>query len=193
MICKGYAAKIPFSSWEAQELGLEAEPFENGKLAIYVEGRGAETLEQCLAAFRKEPGELWVYGGYRVLGGSREKIMAIIRDLKRRKIIVVDKMNKERSDQHDSEMLDRALRQILGANKVRGSRMFARKIAARGGKAKGESMERKRQEIADEAVIRNVVNCPLLTWEWKVKIFDGKISEATMRRRYYGESRGGVL
>jgi hypothetical protein len=35
-------------------------------------------------------------------------------------------------------------------------------------------------------VIRNIVNDPDISWEKAVEIFDGKISEATMRRHYLG-------
>lgn len=176
----GYTAKIPFSPCEAQEEGLKAA----GVDRIYVEGRGAENLAECFKSMRADK-ELHVFGGLRVFAGSRDSLVLAIKDFKKRKIVVVDDMNSERLDTHEAEMLVRALRQILGSNKVKGSRKFAREIAKRGGKAKGESMAKRRDGIADKSVIVNVVNCPLLTWEWKVKIFDGKISEATMRRRYY--------
>lgn len=158
---------------------------------VYVEGRGAENLAECLKSLRNDR-ELYVFGGLRVFGGSREAVMLAIKDFKKRKLVVIDEMNSERLDTHEAEMLVRALRQIMGANKVRGSRKFARTIAKKGGQAKGEAMEGRRQEIADKDVITQVVNCPLLTWEWKVKIFGGRISEATMRRRYYWGSRGGT-
>lgn len=182
MLKKGYAQKIPFSPAEAQEAGLHAE---DAKLAVYLEGRDAETFVECLKSYREQPGELWVFGGYRVLGGSRDKIMSVIRDLKRRKIIVVDKMNNERMDQHDSEMLDRAMRQILGSNKVKGSSKHARQIGAQGGDAKAVSAKAKRDAIMREDIIRRVTNHPKLTWADKVEILGEPFNESTLRRHYY--------
>ncbi len=174
MIRKGYAQKIPFSPAESQEAGLLAE---DAKCPVYTEGRQAENLFECLRSFRGEPGELWVFGGYRVLGGSRDKIMSVIRDLKKRKIVIVDVMNKERSDQQDSEMLDRALRQIMGSNKVRGSRKHARRIAALGGHAKLEAFRKERmpEEVAgpiwaaEELIIERrleLMNPPMFEKKW---------------------------
>lgn len=177
----GYAAKIPFSPAESQEAGLQAD----GVNTVYVEGRGAETLAACLVAFRERGGELHVFGGLRVLGGSRDKIVQVIRDLKRRKIVVVDNMNKERSDQHGTEMLDRAMRQILGSNKVKGSAKHARKIGALGGDAKAESAKAKRDAIMREDIIRRVTNHPKLTWADKVEILGEPFNESTLRRHYY--------
>ncbi len=181
MLRKGYAQKIPFSPAESQELGLLAE---DAKCPVYIEGRGAETFGECLRAFRGEPGELWVFGGYRVYGGSRDAIMAVIRDLKRRKIITVDVMNKERSDQHDSEMLDRALRQIMGSHKLKGSRKHARSIAAKGGRAKGATAAAKRAEkMPDDAVRRLVAKIgKKLSWRDVEEITT--FSTATIRRHY---------
>ena len=174
----GYAAKIPFSHTESQEAGLLA----SGVTRVYVEGRDGENLDTCLMAFRGRPGELHVFGGYRVLGGSRDRIMAVVRDLKQRKIVVVDRMNGERNDLNDSEMLDRALRQILGSNKVRGSRKFARTIGAKGGKAKGKSGDCKRAEIANPEIIRRICAHPKLSWRDREAILG--IPAATLRRRY---------
>jgi hypothetical protein len=177
----GYAAKIPFSPAESQETGLQAAGIEK----VWMEGRGAETLASCLVAFRERPGDLHVFGGLRVLAGSRDGIVKAVRDLKHRKIVVVDEMNKERSDQHGAEMLDRAMRQILGSNKVKGSSKFARKIGAQGGDAKAESAKAKRDAILREDIIRRIVNAPELTWERKVEILGEPFNESTLRRHYY--------
>jgi hypothetical protein len=179
MIRKGYAAKIPFSPAEAQEAGLLAE---DAKLPVYVEGRGGESLETCLMTFRAHPGELVVFGGLRVFGGSRDKIMSALRNLKARKIIVVDAMNKERSDTHGPEMLDRALRQILGSSKLKGSRKRARTIGAKGGEAKGKRAACKRAEIANPNVIRRICQHQKLSWRDRAAILG--MSAATLRRNY---------
>ncbi len=186
MLRKGYAQKIPFSPAEAQEMGLQAE---DAKCPVYIEGRDAETFEECMRSFRGEPGELWVFGGYRVLGGSRDKIMSMIRDLKKRKIVIVDVMNKERSDQQDSEMLDRALRQIMGSHKLKGSRKHARGIAAKGGRAKGSTAAAKRAErVPGDSISRLlwvVENRKVLTWRLLEWALGGKpFSTASLRRHY---------
>jgi hypothetical protein len=176
----GYAAKIPFSHEDQQEISLHAYGVNN----IYVEGRGGETLDEAIKWFRGKPGELHVYGGLRVLGGSREKIVKIVKDLKRLKIVVIDEMNKERSDRHETEMFDRALRQILGSNKVKRSRKFARAIGAKGGKGKLESMKAKRMP---EVIARPIWLCSKLTAQERLRLmnppcFELQWSEATAYR-----------
>jgi hypothetical protein len=128
--------------------------------------------------------ELHVFGGLRVFGGSRDALVMAIKDFKRRKVIVVDDMNSERMDKHEAEMLDRALRQIMGANKIKGSRKHARRIGAKGGLAKLESYKAKRMP---EAIAGPIWAATELTIAKRLELmnppfFEKKWTEASARR-----------
>lgn len=181
MLKKGYAVKIPFSPAESQEAGLIGEC---AKLKVYSESRPGENWAECLKSFRDAPGELWVFGGYRILGGSRDKIMATLKDLKRRKIIVVDKMNNERSDGQDSEMLDRALRQILGNAKVRGTRKFAQKIGAQGGTERWRRAQERKNAIMHEDIVHRLCRNEKLSWREKAEILGAPWTASSLFRQY---------
>lgn len=183
MLKKGFVAKIPFSPAESQESGLLAEC---AKLKVYSESRPGETWAECLKSFREAPGELWVFGGYRIFGGSRDKIMATLKDLKRRKIIVVDRMNGERSDINDSEMLDRALRQIHGNAKVRGSSKFAKKIGAQGGTERWRRAQERKNAILAADIVQRLAEAPELSWRRKAEIL-GKPWTASSLFRQFGK------
>lgn len=181
MVCKGYVVKIPFSPAEAQEAGLlAADP----KLPVYMEGRGAETLLTCLKAFRNEPGELWVFGGYRAFGGSRAAIMEVIRDIKRRELIVVDKMNNERSDKHDSEMLARALAQIAGSARMKNDRKHVRKIAQKGAATRAANNQAAKERILAADIQKRLGEAPELSWRRKAEILGEPWTASSLFRAY---------
>jgi hypothetical protein len=180
MLIKGYAAKFPFHPAETQAEGLRS----HGCSRIYVEGEGAETLETCCKSFRNEPGELWVFGGMRILGGNRVSIVEAMKDLKRRGIVLVDKMNNETSARHESEMLVRALKLIQGSAKMRNNRKFARKLGAMGGSTKGENAQAARDRIMAADIVRRLAQCPKLTWREKAAILGPPFNSATLRRNY---------
>ena len=94
-------------------------------------------------------------------------------------------MNKERSDQDGMAMLDRAIRQIHGNARVRGSRKFAQKIGAKGGDAKADSAKAKRDAIMREDIVRRICQHPKLTWQDRVDILGEGFNESTLRRHYY--------
>jgi hypothetical protein len=150
---------------------------------IWLEGRGAETLDRCLASFRGRPGRLLVAPDLTVLGTARREISAVMARLERGRIRVVDIIHPQ--DETVAEMIHRAANQIC-RTRFR-DRRTARRRGKSGGLARGMAQAQKRAEIAADWVIRNIVNDPDISWDKAVEIFDGRISEATMRRRYLDE------
>lgn len=79
--------------------------------SIYVEGRGAETLD----TIRMRPGELLAtVGGLRALGDSWRAILAASTTVHRAGAAILDIETKLRSDQAPFEMLRQALARIKG-------------------------------------------------------------------------------
>jgi hypothetical protein len=151
---------------------------------IWLEGRGAETLEWCLSSFRGRPGKLLVAPDLRVFGQAKRDIAAMMARLERARIRVVDIIHPQ--DETVSEMLQRAFVAISGS-RFRDKRT-ARRRGRSGGIGRGLAAAGKRAEIAADWVIRNIVSDPAITWAQAVAIFDGKISEATLRRHYWGRA-----
>jgi hypothetical protein len=151
---------------------------------IWLDGRGAETLDRCLSTFRGRPGRLLVAPDLTALGSARRDIAAVMARLERAKIRVLDIIHPQ--DETVAEMFQRAANAICTTRIV--DRRTAKRRGKSGGLARGMAQAQKRAEIAADWVIRNVVNDPDISWEKAVDIFDGKISEATMRRHYLGEA-----
>lgn len=149
--------------------------------AIWLEGRGAETLEWCLASFRGRPGKLMIAPDLRVFGQAKRDIAAVMAQLERARIRVVDIIHPQ--DETIADMLQRAFVAISGS-RFRDKRT-ARRRGRSGGIGRGLAAAGKRAEIAADFVIRNIVNDPDISWDQAVAIFDGKISEATLRRHYW--------
>lgn len=150
--------------------------------AIYIDGRGAETLGRCLDTFRGRPGKLLVAPDLRVFGQARAAVAQVMAGLERIRIRVVDVIHPQ--DETVSEMLQRAA-VLIGRTRF-GDRKMARRRGREGGRAKGQAAEQGRAEIAADWVIRNIANDPEISWETAVRIFGGRISESTLRRHYYG-------
>jgi len=101
--------------------------------AIYVEGRGAETFDVCVSQFRSG-GTLGLVGGLRVLGSSRKTIMDRLRILKAKNIAPYDL---DTGCRDEVELLDTALKKILGGRALREDPRRPKRLGAKGGKAKG--------------------------------------------------------
>jgi hypothetical protein len=90
-------------------LGLNSE-------RIYLEGRGAETLDRIIM----RQGELLAtVGGLRALGNSRRDIVAATRRVHDMGAAVLDIETMARSDQRGAEMLDRAIADLNGELSMR--------------------------------------------------------------------------
>lgn len=177
---KGYCASIPFLNAVEQENKLLAQGAAAAR--IYRVGRGEESAEALFRALR--PGdEVAIAGTLRVFGASRKAMMAAIAEVHAKKAVLVEIPEGLRSDRDGAVMLDRGLSKLHGSLKVKESKRFARAIGAKGGKGKGQGEAQRRDAVAEDRVIRAIVNAPELTWARKVEILG--IKEATLRRHYY--------
>ena len=176
---KVYCSPIPFCTVGQQhQAALDA-----GKSlrSIYVEGRGAETFEICIAQFRNG-GRLGLVGGLRVLGGTRNAIMDRLRELKKRKIVPYDL---DTGNEDQAELLDAAINKINGAKALKENRGHARRIGRAGGAAKGIAAADRRDAILKEEIVARLCAAPELGWKRKAEILGGKpFSESTIRRLY---------
>ena len=148
--------------------------------ALYLEGRGAETLEQCIASFRGRPGRLLIAPDLRVFGAAKKDVAEVMARLERAHIRVEDIAHPE--DGTIAEMMQRASVLISGT-RFR-DRRTARRRGREGGLAKGESLVQARAQIAPDWLLRNIVAEEALSWPAKLRLLDGRISEATLRRHY---------
>lgn len=148
---------------------------------IYVDGRGAETLEACITSFRGRPGKLLIAPDLRVFGKSSKAIEATMARLERAKIKVVDIIH----PQHETvaEMLGFA-RNKIAKPRFR-DRRTARRRGATGGLAKGEAARSARAQIDTDSLIRNLVaEHDVIGWPVIARICGGKLSPSTLRRHY---------
>lgn len=149
--------------------------------AIFLEGRGAETLETCLATFRGRPGLLILAHDLRTMAITRKGLAAIMSRLEAAGIKVKDITHPEDSTQ--AALIHRANVSISAA-RFYGDRPRARKLGRQGGLAKGDRAERNRCALAPRWLIDRIVDHPRLTWRDRRDLLAPYISEATMRRHY---------
>jgi hypothetical protein len=142
-IHRAYVRGYAFSPVKSQETSLLA--YGVTPRAIYVEGRGPETLGALTKAVRS--GQfIGVVGGYRVFGENRKQIMAAVRAIRARGGIIIDIETGERSDREGDEMLDRAIRRIHGEATF-GSPDRAAELGAQGGTARSQAMKAARLSV----------------------------------------------
>lgn len=178
---KVYCCKTPFvSATQQYQAAIDAGKPER---CVYIEGRGAETFEQCVASFRNG-GTLGLVGGFRVLGASRKNIMARIRELKKRKIVPYD-LDSGSTDQ--VELLHTAIGQIAGARQLRNDPRQPKRLGKKGGEAKGRNAAAKRNAILQEDIVRRLCTHPKLNWEDRAQILGENFSQSTLRRLYGDE------
>lgn len=151
----------------------------------YINGRGAESLSACVAAFRGEPGELLVAADLRVFGESRKAILDTLAMLDRMKITVRDVAHKETSQ---PAMMDRALTALANYSKWKGGSKTQAKNGRQGGKLKATWQNMRRAEKVPEDVVRRLCACPKLTWKDCEAILGGKPFSAATLRRHYAEA-----
>jgi hypothetical protein len=148
---------------------------------IWLDGRGAETLDRCLDSFRGRPGKLLVAPDLRVFGKSSKAVEATMARLEKARIRVVDVIH----PQHEtvSEMLGFA-RLKIATPRLR-DRRTARRRGAQGGLANGEAARSRRARIDTDTLILNLVaEKDVIGWAVIRRVCGGEISEATLRRHY---------
>lgn len=148
---------------------------------IWVDGRGAEDIERCLATFRGRPGRLLIAPDLRVFGPDKKSIARTMARLERAKIRVVDIIHPQ--DETISEMTQRA--SVLISRPRFLDRRAARRRGREGGLAKGEIARSKRAQIDTDALIRNLVGeYRRIGWKAVIRICGGKLSQSTLRRHF---------
>ena len=147
---------------------------------IYVEGRGAETFEACLASFRAG-GTLGLVGGLRVLGTARKIIVERVLALKAKGIVPYDLETGERDE---TKLLNAAICKINGGRALGENSRHAANIGGKGGKAKGVKSQERRNAIMAEAVIGRLWRFKKATGREIVEILGAPWSESTLRRKY---------
>ena len=147
---------------------------------LYQDGRAAENLDRCLSSFRGRPGRLLIAPDLRVFGASKKAVAEVMARLERARIQVVDVIH----PQHETiaEMMQYASVLISGT-RFR-DRRTARRRGAEGGRAKGQAAVEARSSVAPDWLVQNIVAAPEISWKVKLRLLDGWISEATLRRHY---------
>lgn len=173
----GYCSKIPGNLAAAQEAKLVEEGFSN----VYMDGRGAESLDEALRCFRDKPGELGVAADLRVFGRTQDEIFKATSKITKSGHKLVDV---RAPDADVASLIRETLRQLAAWNRWGGNKQRAKRQGAIGGVAKAQAAAAKRQAIADDSVIRAIVSATELSWPRKSKILGISISSL---RRHYGD------
>lgn len=149
--------------------------------SIYVEGRGNETFDACIAQFRG-PGTLGLSGGLRVLGNKRQTIVDRALLLKKLQITPYDL---DTGEKDGIKLLNDAISKINGAKALKADPRHARRIGAKGGRSKGIQAQVRRDELFREDVVIRLCEHPKLSWDDCAAILGGKpFSASTLRRKY---------
>lgn len=144
---------------------------------VFMDGRGAESLEHCLFAFRGRPGTLILAQDLRAFGDTRREVADVMTQLEKAKISVIDLTHRE--DVTVAQLLARA-NNAIAHNHFVGDRQKARRRGRKGGVARGESQAAKREDA--RKLLDRIVNCREIDWNLKARITG--ISKHTLRRRY---------
>lgn len=173
MIARGFA-RTPEQLKAIQAHGLDDR-------AIYMDGRGAETLEACVDSFRSRPGTLVIAHDLRVFGASKRAIAAFMDEIEKLSIKVRDLSNPE--DLTHAAMIQRANVAISGS-RFRGDRKRARRQGRDGGMAKGRAAQARRDQLSPQWLIDRIVDHPSIPWPLKRELLEPHFPESTLRRHY---------
>lgn len=146
---------------------------------IYMRGRGAEDLHYCIDVFRGRPGRILIASDLRTFGDKKPEIKEAMNQIEASGLRVTDITHKE--DNTHLKLLDRGLKAAANYRFARNSRL-ARRVGSAGGRGKGVSAWRERDEIAPRWLIERLVS------EFGAKrtamLLDNKISASTLDRKY---------
>lgn len=148
---------------------------------IHTQGEQGESFETCANSFRNG-GTLGLVGGLFILGQDTKMLnerLQVCRDKR------IEPYDMKTGETNGLKLHAEAMKNILGNKKFKGNKKKHKQISSRGGQGKGKSMEQKRDGIAVEWLLRNIANCPYLTWPQKVALLNDEISEGTLRRKFY--------
>lgn len=150
---------------------------------IYMAGRGGENILYCIDAFRGRPGRIFLASDLRAFGDKKPEIKAAMNYIEAAGLRVTDITHKE--DNTHLKLLDRGLKSAANYRFARNSRL-ARRVGSAGGKGKGLSGWRERDEIAPQWLIERLV--AELGAKRTAALLDNKISASTLDRRYRGHA-----
>lgn len=148
--------------------------------AIYQAGRGAESLEECLASFRGRVGKLVIARDLRAFGASKRDVAAAMANLEKAKIRVVDILHP--GDVTVAEMMQRAGTAISGG-RFR-DRRAAKRMGRAGGLGRGMGCKNLREELVPTWLLDRIVDEREIPWHIKVALVAPHFSQSTLRRHY---------
>lgn len=150
--------------------------------AVYMQDRGAESLEHCLSSFRGRPGTLILAQDLRAFGDTRRQVAETMARLEKAKVTVIDLTHRE--DVTVAQLLART-NTAIAHNHFAGDRQKARRRGRKGGIAMGEAQAAMREDAI--RLLDRIVNCREIDWNLKARITG--ISKHTLRRRYGANAR----
>lgn len=160
---------------EMQELYDFGVPDKN----VYMQGRGAETLDACLATFRDRPGRLILACDLRIFGAKRGDIIVVMDRLELAKIRVTDITHPE--DKTHVQLIERGSKAASKVRFLRNSRA-ARRVGQIGGIAKGEAAKARRNAEVSDNIAKRLCTHPKLNWKDCADILG--MSVASIHRHY---------
>lgn len=148
--------------------------------SIWMRGRGAETMDECLRSFRGRQGRLAVANDLTIFGQTRKDIMGVMKALFTGGISILDVVSGE-TNPHELE--HQALKHLSSKNGAC-DRRTARKRGARGGTAKGIASAERRNAIMREDIVRKLVG--EIGVKRLARIMGPPFSASTLNRIYRG-------
>lgn len=148
--------------------------------AIYLQGRGAEDLDECLASFRGRVGKLIIAHDLRVFGEAKKDVAAVMTRLEKARIRVVDVSHP--GDTTIAEMVQRASIAISGT-RFR-DRRTAKRMGRAGGLGRGIGAQNLREGFAPTWLVNRIVDAREIRWPLKVELLAPHFTQATLRRHY---------
>lgn len=156
-------------------------------LNSWTHGDGAETIHTLTAAFGARAKdingkplhhELYLGMDLRVLGDSMEDIRAAVKRLHKANVTIIDLTPDASQDMIDMLAVAQA------RMRWNGDRRQQRRKGAKGGTAKGNAMEAKRNAILARDIVLRMMAHPKLTVKDCAGILGSPFSESSLRRNY---------
>lgn len=170
---------IAFAANEHQETLLKQRGVPGDR--IWCKGDAWTTIAAPLAYDRGRRGTLLVISEGRVFGDSRSEVMDSSRRIELAGVRVIDLKHLE--DCTNSQVIERALSAAAGSIRLR-DRRTAKRRGRTGGKAKGLSMQNRREAEVPGWLISKIVNHQKLDWSIIMDLLRTVASKSTLRRRY---------
>ncbi len=170
---RGYATNI------AQETALRGAGLHAKN--IYLRGRGAETLNECIRSFRGTPGQILVASDLRIFGSKRKEILSVTDTIEAAGLKLKD-INNDTATL--SKLIDIAIGKTAGDARRNGAGKSVKAAGRKGGKTKAECQDLRRAAVAHEDVVRRICQAEELSWRRKAWILGPLFSPATLRRHY---------